>query len=388
MMLVPAASILAAYTTVEAVSGALRARQNASQKYLMFAFAAIAVIAIIFSGFAFYRDSLGTARGYVPGIYNQQWQKAMAWTRENTPQSAVFGHWWDYGYWIQSIGERATVLDGGNAKSYWNHLMGRYALTGTSNKDALEFLYAHNTTHFLIDPTDIGKYGAFASIGSDKNYDRTSYITVFNQDPSQLQEKKNSSIFVYMGGFSLDEDILFEVNGTQIFLPANKAGLGAILVERSSNEGKILAQPEGIFVYEGRQYRLPLRYAFDSEFKDFGTGVEAGVFFMPRLIDSGGNGLEVVPQGSLLYLSKRTVKSQFARLYLYNENNANFKLVHSEDDFLIAQLKGQVPGFTSDFVTYDTVRGPIRIWEIHYPRDIAFKPEYIREDWPPELLRV
>ena len=59
--------------------------------------------------------------------------------RKHAP-NAVFGHWRDYGYWVQTLGERATVLDGGNAKSYWNHLMGRYALTGTSNKEALEFL--------------------------------------------------------------------------------------------------------------------------------------------------------------------------------------------------------------------------------------------------------
>jgi len=82
-----------------------------------------------------------------------------------------FGHWWDYGYWVQSIGKRATVLDGGNAITYWNYLMGRYVLTGNNQDDALEFLYNHNTTHLLIDSSDIGKYGAFSSIGSDESYD-------------------------------------------------------------------------------------------------------------------------------------------------------------------------------------------------------------------------
>src|SRR3990172_10160255 len=107
----------------------------------------------------------------------------MTWVRENTERNTVFGHWWDYGYWVQSIGERATVLDGGNAISYWNHMMGRYALTGTNETEALEFLYAHNTTHFLIDSTDIGKYPAFSSIGSDENYDRRSWISPFLKDP-------------------------------------------------------------------------------------------------------------------------------------------------------------------------------------------------------------
>ena len=37
---------------------------------------------------------------------------------------------------------------------------------------ALEFLYTHDTSHFLIDSTDIGKYSAFSSIGSVGRRDR------------------------------------------------------------------------------------------------------------------------------------------------------------------------------------------------------------------------
>lgn len=388
MMLVPAASILAAYLTTTVVNRAWSNIRARNKNYMALVIAIILALATIYAGYIFYRDSTVTASQYVPTIYNQQWQKAMAWVREETPTNAVFGHWWDYGYWVQSIGERATVLDGGNAKSYWNHMMGRYALTGTSNQESLEFLYAHNTTHFLIDSSDIGKYGAFSSIGSDKEYDRLSYLSLLHQDPTQIQEKKNSTLVLYAGGFVLDEDILYEVNGTQMFLPANKAGVGAIVLERENRaNGKLVAQPEAIFVYQNQQYRLPLRYAYDGTFKDFGTGIEAGIFLMPRIV-SDANGVQVLEQGSMIYLSSRTVNSQFARLYMYNEANPHFKLVHSEDDFIVAQVKAQVQNVTSDFVYYDAVRGPIRIWEIQYPRDIVVNPAYLSEEWPPELLRI
>ena len=129
----------------------------------------------------------------------------------------------------------------------------------------------------------------------------------------------------------------------------------------------------------------PLRYIYDSgEFKDFGSGVEAGVYLYPRLISANG-GLNVDIDGSLLYLSKRTVKSQFARLYLYNEDNTNFKLVHSEDDIVIKQIKSQNPEFSFDIVNYQGIRGPIRIWEIEYPEDIKFKEEYLSKEYPREL---
>ena len=388
MMLVPAASILGAYIVVEVARWTHASyKSKSSSKYVSAFCAALLILSLCFVGYSFYNASMISAQGYIPSIYTQQWQKAMAWTRDNISQEAVFGHWWDYGYWVQSIGERATVLDGGNAKAYWNHMMGRYALTGPNNEQALEFLYAHKTTHFLIDPTDIGKYGAFSSIGSDKNYDRTSFISTFNKDPNQVLEKKNSTVFVYVGGIPTDDDIFYILNGTQIFLPKGNAALGAILLEKDSTTGELTRAPDAVFIYKGNQYLIPLRYTFDEKLTDFKEGLDAGIFIMPRLV-SGTNGLQIQDKGSLLYLSNRTVHSQFARLYLFQEENGFFELVHSEDDPLVTQLRLSVPDFKGDFVNYDTVRGPIRIWEINYPADMTVKSEYLSEEWPAELFRT
>jgi dolichyl-diphosphooligosaccharide--protein glycosyltransferase len=35
----------------------------------------------------------------------------MQWLRENTPEDAVIASWWDYGYWISTLGERKTLAD-------------------------------------------------------------------------------------------------------------------------------------------------------------------------------------------------------------------------------------------------------------------------------------
>jgi dolichyl-diphosphooligosaccharide--protein glycosyltransferase len=45
----------------------------------------------------------------------QPWYKAMIWINDNTPEDAVIVSWWDYGYWEQALGNRRTVVDGGNA---------------------------------------------------------------------------------------------------------------------------------------------------------------------------------------------------------------------------------------------------------------------------------
>ena len=382
MVLTPSISIVVAYLAVGSVSYAMK-KKNETTKIFAFAIAALVVIATVFSGWQFYKQVNEEAAFYGPSGYTQQWQRAMAWVRENTPQSAVFGHWWDYGYWLQSIGKRATMLDGGNSQGYWNHMMGRYGLTGTNKRESLEFLYAHNVTHFLIDSTDIGKYAAYSSIGSDANHDRLSWINVFARDNNQVRETKNGSVLVFSGGTSLDEDIIYKENETQIFIPRGSGGLGAIIVELDS-DGKIIQRPIGIYVYQNNQYPIPLRYAFSrGEFYDFGSGLEAGLFLMPRAIQSE-QGLNIERDGALLYLSKRTVKSQLARLYLYKENDPNFKLVHNEDDALVSFIKSQNSDI-EDIIFFDGVRGPIRIWELNYPTDIELNEKYLETKYPEEL---
>jgi len=44
-------------------------------------------------------------------ISTSDWLDSMEWIKNNTPEDAVIGAWWDYGYWIQSKGERASLAD-------------------------------------------------------------------------------------------------------------------------------------------------------------------------------------------------------------------------------------------------------------------------------------
>jgi len=44
-------------------------------------------------------------------ISTSDWLDSMDWIKNNTPEDAVIGAWWDYGYWIQTKGERASLAD-------------------------------------------------------------------------------------------------------------------------------------------------------------------------------------------------------------------------------------------------------------------------------------
>ena len=383
LILVPSTSILVSYFVVDYISKSINSHKSKSIKMVSGFISIIIIFVLIFSGNFFYNVSNNTAENYTPNSYTFQWQKSMSWIRENTEINSVFAHWWDYGYWIQSMGERATILDGGNAQSYWNHLMGRHVLTGIKNKKALEFLYAHNATHLLIDSTDIGKYGAFSSIGSNIDYDRASNLPIFLKNKQSTKESKNTISFLYEGGFLLDSDIIYEKNGEKIFLPGGKAGIGGVIVEKDS-QGKLQNQPVGIFVYNNQQYNLPLKYYYENEFIEFKEGIDNGIFVFPSLINEGETQILDL-NGAMIYLSNKTVRSQLTRLYLYGEINNNFELAHLENDFLVEQIHLQNPGFEKKIVYFNGLRGPIKIWKINYPKDIKYKEEYLETEYPEHL---
>jgi len=42
---------------------------------------------------------------------SNDWLDTLEWMKLNTPQDSVIGSWWDYGYWISTLSERASIAD-------------------------------------------------------------------------------------------------------------------------------------------------------------------------------------------------------------------------------------------------------------------------------------
>ena len=170
-------------------------KQDSSKKITAFIILSILTIIMAITFVTYSVQTTYEAKGTVPGIYEQQWQQAMAWVRENTPVNSIFVHWWDYGYWVQTIGQRPTVTDGGHFIGYWPHLIGRYVLTTPYPEAALSFMKTHDVSYLLIDSTDIGKYGAYSSIGSDATgEDRLSQIPTMLIDSNKTQKILNKEV--------------------------------------------------------------------------------------------------------------------------------------------------------------------------------------------------
>jgi len=388
MVLGPISSIFVGYLVVASIDK-FRKTKDETIKMILGIFVVLIIFASLFSFYAFYQTSTAQAYNMVPSYYNQQWQKAMDWVREETPQDAVFGHWWDYGYWVQSIGKRATVLDGGNAITYWNYLMGRYVLTGNNQDDALEFLYNHNTTHLLIDSSDIGKYGAFSSIGSDENYDRYSWVGTFFSNNARTIETANQTILTYdiprgnnqIGVHPLDED--FIINNT--LFPQGSAGIIEIVVpvKTNSDSSRPFDQPYVNMVYQGERTPVQVRYiATDSGLVDFGSGLEATIYIMPMVTQQANGGIQADPIGTAVYLSPRWTNGMLAQIYVLDnpfEKFDNFELVHAEPNPIVQSLNEQGMNFP-EFIYFQGIQGPIKIWEITYTGKEQIQDKYIDTD--------
>jgi len=88
----------------------------------------------------------------------------MSWVSQNTSYNAVFIHWWDYGYWVQTVGNRTTVLDGGNIRMP-DYAAQHYFVSNnvTEYREVLE-VYGR-PTHMLVCDDDVLKFYQIARIG-------------------------------------------------------------------------------------------------------------------------------------------------------------------------------------------------------------------------------
>ncbi len=374
-MFAPATAIFAGYFTIDALK---RIKHINNDTYKIIGYL-IVIVLVSLTFWSFSQASLNQAK-YTGSSYTYQWQQAMNWVKENTPKDAVFAHWWDYGYYVQTGGERATISDGGNSRGAINYFTGRFLLTGQNETDALEILKANNVTHFLAVYEEIGKYPAFSSIGSDANYDRYSWISTFTLDQSATQETRNQTIMVYRGSTALDEDFVYQ---DKIY-PNGGAGIGAVLIPletstiTTGNETKteqVIKQPAIIMFYQGQQVQVPLECIFmngaEMQFP------EKGYPGCLRIIPSVDGNNQINQVGAGLLLSAKVRRTVFTKLYLYDQPSKYFEKVYTDED------KGM------PLVVYQgRLIGPLKIWNVTYPENLVVPKEYYGTEEPAEVSKV
>jgi len=328
---------------------------------------------------------------YIGPSADAQWQNAMAWARNDTNEEDIFVHWWDYGYFIQTLANRPTVTDGGHAGgSNTDHYIGRYILTTPNPKTAYSFMKTWNVSYLLIDPTELGKYSAFSQIGSDNSWDRISTgISAGVADEKQTQENVNGTTKVYNLGVCVDGDIEYKNNQTRIFLPGmsvnaqqkmscNSYLAGIIMEIEIKGNLSSFKQPIGVFIYNNKQYRMPLKNVyFNGQMLTFSEGIDAVVYLIPRIDETAG---KIDNLGAVIYLSPRTFNSLMGKLYVLNDYYGEYPgldIADKEDDPAVNYFKQFTNGQLNEFIYYQGLRAPLKIWKVNYPTDTPVHKEFL-----------
>jgi dolichyl-diphosphooligosaccharide--protein glycosyltransferase len=81
-------------------------------------------------------------------ISTDDWPATLNWIKNNTPQGSVIASWWDYGYWIQTLGGRTTLAD--NATLDTNTIAKIAKILLSSPNDAWKMLHDWRANYVLV----------------------------------------------------------------------------------------------------------------------------------------------------------------------------------------------------------------------------------------------
>ena len=100
----------------------------------------------------------GTTKVVVP--LNDAWLNALNYLKHNTSPNAVVVSWWDYGYWIEALGNRTTVDDGSTVNGTQIEVVANVMTAPVNQSGAyLEMLRVPpNNTYLLVYDVFVGIY--------------------------------------------------------------------------------------------------------------------------------------------------------------------------------------------------------------------------------------
>ena len=265
-----------------------------SQKYLdsKKALALTTIIFIAFGGISVY-NSNDYKTSLVPHL-TDNWLTALLWLDNNTPQDEVVCNWWDYGYWIQTVGNRSTISDGmRTGMGPW--ISGYSDLLASTDSTALQRLILMEEAaykqsgnrftikHVIVDQSLLIKTGVLNSV---------------------IQRNLFSTAYFYFKGTSRNGATItyvYESGDTRLYLVTDDKVTYCYIEQGNQRYGVsnfVVENPQGKnFVYENIQYDL--------------QSITQIIYLNPQ------NAIMIPP----------TLKDTlFARLIIYETNLKNFEL--------------------------------------------------------------
>jgi dolichyl-diphosphooligosaccharide--protein glycosyltransferase len=281
-------------------------------------------------------------------VSTNDWIDAMRWIKENTPKDAVFASWWDYGYWISTLGERTTLSD--NATLIDWQIRKIAAMYFSTSDNAWQILTSDAETDasssYVSLPTDVTdpyRHG-------DNVYDK------YEEKFDQFKKWKDSSEKIYDPDIAAKYSTLFDYWESELYVyPPILTGLDAdyilinLALEKLSDENIVpmytMRQNGGD---ETKAYwfikiaDLPIRDYYNPEFTSY-----TDKFWNETLLG------QLIPFSVLLYvdpndtlIQSETFKPGYTAVYVKDikfpaNSDGPFQMVYVSPSF--ADAKGDNP---------------------------------------------
>lgn len=153
--------------------------KNMNLNYARGAILVIAAVLLLLHVNAGYADarSIGTSM-------HPDWIDGLNWIHDNTPADSKVWSWWDYGYVIQAIANRTSIIDPRNlfeyrdieaalvftAKSEDQPLQYDDGVFNISYASVMDYMKYYNISYVILDYPMVGKYSAVSKIANHGNY--------------------------------------------------------------------------------------------------------------------------------------------------------------------------------------------------------------------------
>lgn len=127
------------------------------------------IVAIVLQGISYWGPSYNAVvptiveAGVGLSVNAPSWINTLNWIRNNTDKDSVIVAWWDYGYWISVVGERASVADGSTLNFSQIHILAKALTSDEENATKIlisnfyispEKLYVATYEFFIVDDTN------------------------------------------------------------------------------------------------------------------------------------------------------------------------------------------------------------------------------------------
>ncbi|MDD4354249.1 MAG: hypothetical protein PHN56_07395, partial [Candidatus Nanoarchaeia archaeon] len=275
---------------------------------------------------------------------------ATDWMLTNTTEDSVFTHWWDYGYWVQGMGNRATTLDGGNYDVELDHLIGRYLFATRIYKNGTYDMsepatYLTNQSgspdYFLILDDDVLKFVQMGRIGK-----RPVYYTVgtFSEELDNSLNLENSTFFPKLlifnsiyGAYPVQEDFVYNN-----FIFKSESTYVLSIIYPFNPTSQLLGKPYA-YIYNPYIQNQAVILPFNGQcFVNEGciTYRTDGVKEYPLLLQDG-----------VVLITENASDNLFTYLYLLNMSVPGFKLAYDNERPLGVQ--GMVSQSLTDIKIYN-----------------------------------